>query len=249
MFRIKYVNPVGTGELDAYFAERLEGCAGPDVSIDVSHLPLGAAPEGPFLPRLPFYQGVLFEQLKAAEDAGYDGVVIGCSGDPGLFEARRMLKIPVTAPLEAALYIAATMHPRVAILVADGWEAHVLYQDLARHYGLAHLISEILTVPMHYPDPELLARLMDSAPARGCEMVLERHRAVLVGDALALARGALERGAGVIYAGCTLWTGEMLNGLRRELGAPVIDPAQVAVMMAVSAARTRRGQRVSVGAA
>jgi allantoin racemase len=246
MLRIKYVNPVGTGELDSYFAERLEGCAGPDVKVDVSHLPLGSAPEGPFLPRLPFYQGVLFEQLKAAEDAGYDGVVIGCSGDPGLFEARRFLKIPVTAPLEAALHVAATMHPRVAILVADGWEAHVLYRDLARHYGLEYLISEILTVPMHYPDPKLLEQLMETQPERGCEMVIERHRAVLVGDALTLARGALERGAGVIYAGCTLWTGEMLNGLRAKLGAPVIDPAQVAVMMAVSAARTRRGAAVEV---
>ena len=99
---------------------------------------------------------------------------------------------------------------------------------------------------MHYPDPKLLEQLMETQPARGCEMVVERHRAVLVGDALTLARGALERGAGVIYAGCTLWTGEMLNGLRAKLGAPVIDPAQVAVMMAVSAARTRRGAAVEV---
>lgn len=247
MLRVKYVNPVGTGELDEYFAERLKGCAGPDVTIDVSHLPLGSASEGPFLPRLPFYQGILFEQLKAAEDSGYDAAVIGCSGDPGLFEARRMLHIPVTAPLEAALHVAATLRPRVAILVADGWEAHVLYRDLARHYGLDHLISEILTVPMEYPDPALLARLMDTDPARGCEMMLQRHRAVLADSALSLARGAVERGAGVIYAGCTLWTGEMLDGLRQQLGAPVIDPAQVAVMVAVSAARTRRGQPAVVG--
>lgn len=247
MFRIKYVNPVGTGELDGYFADRLEGCAGPDVTIDVSHLPLGSASEGPFLPRLPFYQGILFEQLKAAEDNGYDAAVIGCSGDPGLFEARRMLNIPVTAPLEAALHVAATLRPRVAILVADGWEAHVLYRDLARHYGLDHLISEILTVPMEYPDAALLARLMETDPTRGCEIVLERHRAVLAGDAFTLARAAIDRGAGAIYAGCTLWTGEMLNGLRERLGVPVIDPAQVAVMVAVSAARTRRGQRAVAG--
>ena len=247
MLRIKYVNPVGTGELDQYFADRLSGCAGPDVSVDVSHLPLASAAEGPFLPRLPFYQGILFEELKAAEDAGYDAAVIGCSGDPGLFEARRMLHIPVTAPLEAALHVAATLHPRVAILVADGWEAHVLYRDLARIYGLDHLISEILTVPMEYPDPALLTRLMSTDPGHGCEIVLERHRAVLGGSALELARGALERGAGAIYAGCTLWTGEMLAGLRRALGAPVIDPAQAAVMVAASAARTRIGQPVVVG--
>jgi allantoin racemase len=240
MVRVKYVNPVGTGELDSYFQEQIAATAGEGIEVDVCHLELGAAPEGPFLPRLPFYMGVLFETLKAAEDDGYDAAVIGCSGDPGLFEARRMMRMPVTAPLEAALHLAATLHPRVAILVADGFEAHVLYRDLARHYGLDHLISEILTVPMHYPDPERIRVLMNVDPAAACIEVVERHRDVLSGPALELARGALERGAGVIYAGCTLWTGEMLTPFAADLGAPVIDPAQAAVLMAAAAARARR---------
>jgi allantoin racemase len=240
MVRVKYVNPVGTGELDRYFQENLAGSAGEGVEVDVCHLELSEAPDGPFLPRLPFYQGVLFETLKRAEHEGYDAVVIGCSGDPGLFEARRMLRIPVTAPLEAALHLAATLHPRVAILVADGFEAHVLYQDLARHYGLAHLISEILTVPMEYPDPDRLRAFMREDPYAACQSVVERHRAVLAGAALELARSAVDRGAGVVYAGCTLWTGEMLGPFRDALGAPVIDPGQAAVLMAAAAARARQ---------
>jgi allantoin racemase len=241
MLRIKYVNPVGTGELDEYFDEQLAGAAGDGVSVDVCHLELEAAPDGPFLPRLPFYQGALFETLKRAEDDGYDGAVIGCSGDPGLFEARRMLRIPVTAPLEASLHLAATLHPRVAILVPEGVEHRVLYEDLARHYGFAHVISEILSVPMDYPDPADIQRLMRKDPAEACALVIERHRAVLSGPALELATGALERGAGGVYAGCTLWTGEMLESFRAELGAPVIDPGQAAVVMAAAAARVRRG--------
>jgi allantoin racemase len=237
MVRVKYVNPVGTGELDAYFQEQISGTIGEGVEVDVCHLELGAAP---FLPRFPFYQGVLFETLKAAEDDGYDAAVIGCSGDPGLFEARRMLRMPVTAPLEAALHLAATLHPRVAILVADGFEAHVLYQDLARHYGLGHLISEILTVPMDYPDPDRIRALMEVDPAAACTDVVDRHRAVLAGAALELARGAIERGAGVVYAGCTLWTGEMLTPFAAELGVPVLDPAQGAVLLAAAAARARQ---------
>jgi Asp/Glu/hydantoin racemase len=239
--RIKYVNPVGTGELDDYFEEQLSGVAGEDVEVEVCHLELGRVPEGPFLPRLPFYQGILFETLKQAEDDGFDGAVIGCSGDPGLFEARRMLRMPVTAPLESALHLAAVLHPRLAILVADGFEAHVLYEDLARNYGLNHLVSEILTVPMEYPDAERLRRLMSEDPSAGCRLVVERHRTVLSDAALELARGALDRGAGVIYAGCTLWTGEMLEAFRAELQAPVIDPGQAAVVMAVAAARARHG--------
>lgn len=239
--RITYVNPVGSGDLDAYFEQQLAGCAGEDVEITASHIELPHAPDSPFLPRLPFYQGALFEALKAAEDEGFDGAVIGCSGDPGLIEARRFLAMPVSAPLEAALHLSATLHQRVAILVADGFEAHVLYRDLARYYGLEHLIAEIITVPMDYPDPARLERLMTEDPAQASALVLERHQAVLGESGVELAHGALERGAGVIYAGCTLWTGSMLGSFREQVGAPVIDPGQAAVLMAAAAARARQG--------
>jgi allantoin racemase len=243
MLRIRYVNPVGSGALDAYFDEQLAGSAGADVEIGTVHLELGDGERGPFLPRLPLYQGVLFETLHQAERQGFDGVVIGCSGDPGLAEARRMLRIPVAAPLDAALHLVAQLGQRVAILVADGFSAHVLYQDLARQYGLQHLISEIITVPMSYPDPASL----DGSQSEE-RLVLDRHRAVLGDIALELAAGAIECGADAIYAGCTLWTGEMLGPFRERLGVPVIDPAQAAVAMAVAAARVRVGIGAAVAA-
>lgn len=247
--RIRYVNPVGNGALDAYFEEQLAGCAGPDVEVTVSHLDLPESPDSPFLPDKPFYQGVLFQTVKSAEDDGMDGVVIGCSGDPGLLEARRMMNIPVAAPLESALHLTALLHQRVAILVADGFEAHVLYRDLARYYGLDHLISEIITVPMTYPDPRRLGQLMLEEPAEASRLVLERHGAVLEEEALELARGALNRGAGVIYPGCTFWTGTMLDAFRAQLDAPVIDPGASGVLMVVAAARARVGSGRLAGAA
>jgi len=235
-----YVNPIGSDAMNDYFRQQLEGCAGPDVEVEVTHLPGVDKSEGPFLPRLHSFQGVLLDVLREAEASGFDAAVIGCSGDPVLFDARRVLKIPVTAPLESALHAAALLHPRVAILVADGFEAHVLYQDLARSYGLLDHITEILTVPMHYPDPELVKSLMAKDEAQACQLVLERHWDVLRGPALELARDALKAGAGVIYAGCTLWTGQ-LSDFANRLGAPVIDPARVAVIQAAAAGRVRLG--------
>jgi Asp/Glu/hydantoin racemase len=239
--RINYVNPVGSGDLDSYFAEQLEGCAGDGVEVTVGHLELPDRPDSPFLPQEPLYQGVLFAALKAAQAEGFDGAVIGCSGDPGLIEARRFLNMPVSAPLEAALHLGSMLHQRMAILVADGFEAHILYRDLARYYGLEHVIGEILTVPMAYPDPERLERLMHDDPATAQQTVIERHRAVLGDVAVELARGAISRGCGAVYAGCTLWTGDMLGPFREELAVPVVDPGQASVLMAVAAARARRG--------
>lgn len=240
--RIRYVNPVATGGFDAHFEEQLAGCAGPDVEINVVHLSLPVPADSPFLPQEPFYQGVLYEAMRQAQDDGDDGVVIGCSGDPGLIDARRSLSIPVTAPLDSALHLASQLGQRVVILVADGFKAHVLYRDLARYYGLDHLISEIITVPMEYPDPTLMAQLMRDDPDEASRIILERHAEVLENVAVDLAHGALSRGADVVYPGCTFWTGEMLNGFREALGAPVLDPGISAVVMAVAAARARASQ-------
>ena len=235
---IRYVNPVGDGALDTYFEEQLAGCAGPDVEVTVSHLNLPHDSVTPFLPDKPFYHGVLFQTLKRAEEDGLDGVVIGCSGDPGLLEARLMMRIPVAVLLESALHLAALLHQRVAILVADGFEAHVLYRDLARYYGLDHLISEIITVPMSYPEPGRLKRLMLDEPDeafRLCRAAPRRPR-----RRRPRARPwSLGRGAGVIYPGCTFWTGSMLDAFRAQVDAPVLDPAASGVLMAVAAARAQ----------
>lgn len=239
--QIRYVNPVGTGVLDGYFAEQLKGCAGPDVEVTVSHLDLPETPDSPFLPeKYPFYDA-LHREVKRAEEGGCDGVVIGCSGDPGLIDSRRMMSIPVTAPLESALHLTALLGARVAILVAEGFRAHILYQDLARYYGLEHLISEIVTIPMSYPDPEDLERLMRIDPGEASHLVVERHRAVLENEALDLATQAVDRGADIIYPGCTLWTGSMLEGFRSALVVPVLDPGASGIQMAVAAARARVG--------
>ena len=229
VLRIRYVNPTGSGELDPYFEEQLQGSAGDGVEISVAHLELGDRSSGPFLPRLPFYQGVLFETLYAAQEEGVDAAVIGCSGDPGLLEARRMLAIPVTAPLDAALHLASQLGQRVAILVADGFEAHVLYQDLARVYGLGHVISEILTVPMHYPAHRGRRACGDRAPP-------SRARR----SALELAQVARTRGGHDLRRLHALDRRDAAP-FREALGAPVIDPAHAAVLMAVAAARARAG--------
>ncbi len=243
--RIRYVNPVASGTLDDWFAERLAGAGGADVEVEVGHLEIAGVPDSPFLPAATSYQGPLLDAIARAEADGCDGVVIGCSGDPAILDARRSVAIPVAAPLDAALHLAAQLHQRMAILVADGFEAHVLYRDLARYYGLDHLISEILTVPMEYPEAAALAEAMHADQDAATFSVIDRHRAVLDGPALELARGAVERGAGVVYAGCTFWTGEMLDPFRAALGVPVVDPGRGAVEMAAAAARATRAARVA----
>lgn len=51
-----------------------------------------------------------------AEKNGYDGVIIGCFGDPGIDGAREMVKIPVIGPGAASMAIASLLGNRFSII-------------------------------------------------------------------------------------------------------------------------------------
>ena len=226
--RIRYINPVEDATLDPWFERELAGAGGADATVEVVHLKLAGPGRGAFLPAPASYASPLLAAVSQAEADCCDAAVIGCSGDPCLAEARREVTIPVAAPLDAALRVAAQLGGRLAILVADGFDAVPLYRELATGYGLDHLVLDVLTVNMEYAD---------GGDGGTPEEVLERHRAVLDGPALELAQDAVARGARAVYAGCTLWTGSMLDTLRAGLDVPVLDPGRGAVAMAAAAVR------------
>lgn len=245
--RILYVNPSATGEFDEYFEEQLTGCAGPDVDVIVRHLDLPGWPQTPFVPDNPAYLGAMFQALTDAQEEGFDAAVIGCCDDPGLLDARRSLRMPVVGPLEAGLHLASVLHSRVALLVPDGFNSHILDADNARTYGFSHIISEIQIVPMNYPDEESSERLLRENPDLLRSSIIGCHTSTLEGYALEVAHAAVRRGAGVIFPACTLWTGEMLEGFQAALGVPVIDPGRGAVLVAAAAARSKRLLSTAIG--
>lgn len=56
------------------------------------------------------------EGIRQAERDGYDAVIIGCFGDPGLEAARELVRIPVIGPGEASLLLAASLGHRFTVV-------------------------------------------------------------------------------------------------------------------------------------
>ena len=221
--RILFIDPVNTDIFDRYMEEVLRRAAPPGTQVDVTYLPQPGEPASPFLPSLPTYHGALFRRIVQAEEEGYDGVIVGCSADPGVLEAKRMVSIPVTGPLEANLHLAAMLRARVTILLPAGVEARTRYWDLARAYGLDHKVSSIVSVDLHYPPQEECIRMMHEEPQKLLDLILEDHKEQLAGPIADQARRAVvEDGAQAIFLGCTFWTG--MAGILAEALESVSDP-------------------------
>ena len=262
--RILYIDPINTDFSDRHMEKVLNRAANPGTQVDVTYLPQPGEPVSPFLPPVPTYHGVLFRRIKQAEEEEYDGVIIGCSADPGLVEAKRMVSIPVTAPLEANLHLAAMLRARVTILIPAGVEARTRYWDMARNHGLAHKIASIVSVDLHYPPQEECIRMVQEEPEELLDLIVEDNKEQLRGPIAEQAREAIHKdGAQAIFLGCTYWTGmapilaealrdsaDPLDGRFAEtLEVPVLDPGIgcLRVMEALAATLKSPSGSTSIG--
>lgn len=231
--RIAYISPGGSGLYDSYYQTILNKAALPGTEVTAMHLSLTEEDDSPFLSDYPFYHTELFRAIKQVQDNGYHAAIIGCSADPGLIEARRMVDMPVTAPLEANLYLASMLRKRrITILVPGTEQESILYMDLARAYGLAHTIASIIPVNLKYPSTQESARLMKEDPAQLANIILDCHRGFLEEELFRLTKPIVEHNnISAIYFGCTLWTG-MLEPVAQRLKLPILDAGIGALRMA-----------------
>jgi len=152
-----------------------------------------------------------------AEKEGADAIIIDCMGDPGLAAARELVSIPVIAPGEAAMHLAAMMGHRFS-LVTVLESVRPMLENLAARYGVASKMASLRVIDV--PVLELEARIGEVQEA----LAEEARRAVL------------EDKADTIILGCTGFLGcaEAISArLEAEgLNVPVIDPIPAAVCLA-----------------
>ena len=80
-----------------------------------------------------------------AERRGYDAVLTGCVGDPGVEAAREMVRIPVIGPGQAAFHAAAMLGDQFSVLSPlDGTVRPT--KALVRHYGLGDRCASVRPV-------------------------------------------------------------------------------------------------------
>jgi allantoin racemase len=147
-----------------------------------------------------------------AERDGFDAVVVGCFYDPGVWEARELVRIPVIGVGEATLHLAAMLSAgRFSVLVGRRkWIARMSAN--ARTYGLDSRIASWRELNLAVPD------MKDTAKAEAA--VLREARAAVEQDR-----------AEAVCLGCTGLIG-LAERAAEELRVPVLDPVLVGVKTA-----------------
>lgn len=154
----------------------------------------------------------IIEKSVSAERNGYDAVVIGCFYDPGLWEARELVKIPVVGVCEASLHVASMLTAgKFSILVGrKKWIPKMV--NNARNYGFESRIASWRVLNLSVPD------MRDTEKTQAA--ILRETRAAVEEDL-----------AESVVLGCTGMVGQAKKA-QETFGIPVLDPVLMGLKVA-----------------
>lgn len=154
------------------------------------------------------------EGIQQAEKDGYEAVIIGCFGDPGLDAARELVSIPVIGPGESSLLLAASLGHRFSVVT-------ILDSVIASQEHQAHkagVLTKLASV--RATDIPVLSLMKDKDATL--------RRVIEVGE-----RAVKEDRADALILGCmTMSFLEIADEASQALGVPVINAGRTALKAA-----------------
>jgi allantoin racemase len=152
----------------------------------------------------------VLKQVRRGEEMGVDGYVIACFGDTGVPAAREAASGPVVGMTEAALFTAAVIAARFAVITLPPRTREQSYRVL-RDTGLSHRATvRVIDAPVAEAAADSI-NLLDA--------VAEQGRQAIRDDA-----------AEAIVLGCA-GLAALTAPLSERLGAPVVEGVAAAVKM------------------
>lgn len=163
--------------------------------------------------------------LASEASEACDVYVLAGAIDPGLLAARAVSRRPVVGPFEASLLFAKIWGHRLGVLSSDSLIANAT-TSLVASLGAGEQVGSVMHID--FPVREIVTKIAADDPS-----VLRNVQQRLVERA----REAKAAGATAIYFGSmTLGTVGATERIRAEVGIPVIDPAAIALAVAMDVA-------------
>jgi allantoin racemase len=207
--RFLVVNPNTTDEMTADIGEQARRYARADVEIDETSPLWGPRSiEGHYEDYLA--AAATIELIKERAPS-YDGVIIACYGDPGLYAAREISPVPVVGIAEASMLMACTVAHKFSIVTVLP-RVLPLLEDLVRHQGLESRCASIRATPLSVLD-------IERDPSSAEREIVKESRAAVAED-----------GAEAILLGCA-GMGPLDKAVGPQVDVPVLDGVACAVKL------------------
>lgn len=199
--------PEGRVEME-HRKEYLQRYASHGTEVDITDIPSGPGSiESMYEEYLSIPETV--KRAHALQNEGWDGILLGCYGDPGLDALREMVEIPVAGAGESTSLMAAAVAHRFSIITV-GDSVIPMLERMVRNTGVSEKLASVRTVNM-----PVLGLHKDREQA--IEMTIEEGRKAIREDrADALIVGCMSMGFLEIPEAC-----------QHELGVPFLNPARV----------------------
>jgi len=167
-----------------------------------------------------FNKTEVIECIYEAYKEGYDAVMVACSGDPGVFESREIVDIPVVGPMEAALFTACMMGGKYGILTVQDRRWAEFCEDMTVRYGVHSRLSGVQKISI--PSLEAFTKGFQDLP---------RMKAELTAQAKVLIDGGANS---VVIGSAGLSTMASAAGLSKvpDCDAPIFDCLSIGLKMA-----------------
>jgi allantoin racemase len=204
--------PEGRVELERR-GSLLEKYAAPGTEIGIVDVPEGPASIESMYEEYLSIPATCRRALELQEE-GWDAIILGCYGDPGLDALRELLTIPVIGPGEATGLMAASLgHHFSVITITESVIATM--EKLMRNVGIGDKLASVRVVGI--PVLEL-----HSDRERSLAATIEHGRKAIEQDR-----------ADALIVGCmTMGFLEIAEAAGEELGVPFLNPGRVSLKFA-----------------
>ena len=207
--RILVINPNTTQAMTDEIGHAARAVAAPTTEIDCTS-PAGGprSIEGFADEAIAAYHTL---EVVARTEGQYDGYVIACFGDPGLYACREVADVPVVGIAEAAMHTACLVAHRWSVVTVIP-RVEPFIAEAVHRAGLWEKCASIRCTPLSVLE---------------IEQDIERTKRLIVEYAQ---RAIDEDGAEAILLGCA-GLGPIDRAMRDALGVPVLDGVACAVTM------------------
>ncbi len=208
--RIKVVIPNSSEEFRDEAVDHRRRVAMKGTTIDVVSLPRGPVSMESFADEA-YASPHLLNEIRRAEQEGYDAVTIDCAGDAGLRAAKEVSSIPVVGAGEASRLLALALGDKFSVITVLP--------------NAVDLIKEKIITS------QVDGRLASVRSADVPVLELKNYKKAKAATLREAKKAIEEDGADVIVLGCT-GMAKIAKEIQEELGVPVIEPATAAIKIA-----------------